>query len=41
MAQQHEQPPPSVQNPATMQESAPTTFNFKKSPPKSITIINS
>jgi hypothetical protein len=41
MAQQHEQPPPSVQNPAPMQESAPTTFNFKKSPPKSITIINS
>ena len=29
MAQQHEQPPPSVQNPAPMQESAPTTFNFK------------
>ena len=41
MAQHHEQPPPSVQNPAPMQDSAPTTFNFKKSPPKSITIINS
>jgi len=41
IAQHHEQPPPSVQNPAPMQESAPTTFNFKKSPPKSITIINS